>query len=59
MDKIILRKLPKKAIIEKCGSCVFGKGRDLQAEDPPKGWVYCIQWNAIQPFHGWCSEWKS
>jgi hypothetical protein len=52
-------KIFNQAVIEKCGTCRFGKGKDLNGEDPPNQWVFCIQWTSNQPFNGWCSEWKS
>jgi len=59
MDRIIIKPLPKKAIIQKCGTCIYGKNKNLQNADPPAGWVYCIMWMGNKPFSGLCSEWKS
>ena len=61
MDKVIIKDKTKikTAIIEKCGTCVYGKAFDLQETKVPRGWVYCIRWNGMKPFNGYCSEWKS
>jgi len=59
MDKVIINKIKKESIIQKCRTCVYGKDYDLQNVNAPKGWVYCIRWNGLKPINGWCSEWKS
>jgi hypothetical protein len=58
MDKVIVRR-KKALVIEKCGVCIYGKSKNLQAKDVPNGWVYCVLWNGQKPFNGWCSEFKS
>ena len=59
MDKIVINNINKYAIMKKCGTCLFGKDKDLQQTEMQKGWVYCIRWNGQKPFNGLCSEWKS
>ncbi len=56
MDKVVIK---KNGIVQKCGTCIYGKAQDLQNIKPPNGFVWCAVWNALKPFNGWCGEWKN
>ncbi len=58
MDRVIIKK-QSNVPIEKCGTCIYGKAKNLHAKDATDGWVYCILWNGQKPFDAWCSEFKS
>lgn len=57
MDRVIIKNKTIVSIIKKCGTCRYGKNKNLQGKEMQKGWVYCVQWDTKKPFNAYCSKW--